>query len=181
MKPQDYFVLGCKLFGVYCLVLVVPAIVTVIPTFVQPQDLGNDLKQIYLASKIATILIPIIYISGGLYLIRSGSHLYRFAYPEDAEYSDEMSEKFRLFLKFLGIFLIITYSPTFLKTGTYYIAYTHAPKYLGMFQERQYSYFNIAPSIWGVGFGIYLLRGGQFIVKIALQSIRNVTHDETNK
>lgn len=171
MKPEEYFVLGCKLFGVYCLVLGIPAIVATIPTFVQTKDMAGDYQRLYTATVIATRLIPITYIAMGAYLIRGGERLLRFAYPEGAEYSDKIREKLNLFLRFLGIFLVISYFPDLLRTISSYIAYTHAPKYFDMFQERRFSYVHAASSLWGVGCGYYLLSGGKFIEKIALQSM----------
>ncbi len=173
MNPQDYFVLGCKLFGVYFLFEAIPALVATILTFVRPEGLTDELKTIYLASTIATRIIPIAYIAAGLYLIRGGSGFYRFAYPDGGGYSDNLPDKFKVFLKLLGIYLIFTYFPTLLRTISSFLTYTHAPKFFTMFQEQQFTYVNAASSIWSVLFGIYLLRGGQFIVKIALQTLPN--------
>lgn len=181
MKPHEFFVLGCKLFGVYCFVLGVPAFATMIPTFVQPQDITGEYKRMYTATVIATRLIPIIYIAMGINLIRGGKKLLRFAYPQGAEYSDKTREKLNLFLRFLGVFLVISYFPNLLHTISSFIAYTNAPKYFDMFQERNFSYVNAASSIWGVGCGFYLLKGGRFIEKFAFQSMATIAGNDTDR
>ncbi len=181
MKPEEYFVLGCKLFGVYCLILGDPYLVATIPSFVQPQDMTTDYKKIYTATVITTRLIPIIYLAMGAYLIRGGEKLLRFAYPEGAEFTDKTREKLNLFLRFLGVFLVISYFPDLLRTISSYITYTNAPKYFDMFQEKNFSYVNAASSIWGVGCGLYLLKGGKFIEKLALQSMPTVFRNDADK
>lgn len=181
MKPQEYFVLGCKLFGVYCFVLGIPALATLIPTFMQPQDITGEYKRMFTATVIATRLIPIIYIAMGIYLVRGGDQLLRFAYPEGTEFSDKAKEKLNIFLRFLGLFLIISYFPDLLRTISSYIAYSNAPKYFDMFQEKNFSYINAASSIWGVACGIYLFKGGKTIEKLALQSMSRVAENDSDK
>ncbi len=181
MKPEEYFVLGCKLFGVYCFVLGVPALVTTIPSFVQPQDMSSDYQKMYTATVIATRLIPIIYIAMGMYLIRGGGKLLRFAYPEGVEFSNKTREKLSLFLRFLGLFLLISYFPDLLRTIASYIAYTNAPKYFNMFQEKKFSYVNAASSFWGVGCGFYLLKGGRLIEKLALESMTTTAGNDADR
>lgn len=181
MKPQDYFVHGCKLFGVYCFVLGIPALATLIPTFIQPQDLSSEYKKIYTATVIATRLIPILYIAIGLFLLRGEEYLLRFAYSRDTESSNKTKEKLNLFLKFLGIFLVISYFPDLLRTISSYIAYSSAPKYFDMNQEKNFFYVNAASSIWGVACGVYLLKGGKIIERFALHTMLKVADNDTDK
>ena len=172
MTDRDYFFLGCKLFGVYCLVLGFPYVLAIIPTIFSPQDLGWEYERILLAAKIATWLIPIVYITGGFYLIKDGRFLYQLAYSGGIETKPDLEGKLTLFVKMLGIFLIVTYFPSLLRTISNFIVYTNAPKYYEMFAQRQFTYLNAASSIGAVIFGIYLLKGGKTLIRMCLSGLK---------
>jgi hypothetical protein len=169
MNGKDYFILGCKLFGVYCLVLAVPAILAAIPSFVSPGG-TEEYRKIMMVRAIAMRLLPVIYVIGGFYLIRGGERLYRFAYPEETVHVNLLEGKLLLFVKMLGLFLVVNYFPVLLQTILSYITYTTHPLY-NLMQEQQFTYLNAASSVWGVGVGIYLLKGGKFVAKIALKTL----------
>jgi len=178
MTGKDYFILGCKLFGVYSLFMGVTLLITAAPGFFPPKNLG-DMQNVYTATIIVSLLISIIYIIGGLYLLRDADHLYRYAYPEDTSSEIDIEEKFTLFIKMLGLYLIVSYFPDLLRTVSSYFIYTNAPAGFDMFHERQFSYLNAASSIWGVAFGLYLLIGGKYIINLALSKIK--TNGEIEK
>ncbi len=171
MNGKDYFILGCKLFGVYCLVLGVPTILLTIPTFIQPMGLDLKYKKIMMATVIATRLLPVFYIIGGFYLLRGGERLYQLAYPDETVHTELLEGKLLLFIKMLGLFLIVNYFPVLLQTISSYITYTTAPMYYDLMQQQQFTYLNAASSVWGVGVGIYLLKDGGFVAKVTLKTL----------
>ena len=171
MAGKDYFILGCKLFGIYCLVLGIPSLIAVIPTFIQPEGLSSEFHQLYMVTAITTRMIPVVYIIGGLYLLFGGKRLFQLAYPEDFEISMNIKGKFTLFVKMMGIYLVVSYFPDFLKSISSYFAYTNAPRMFNMIREQQFTYLNAASSIFGVVFGFYLLKSGNFIINVAMKSI----------
>jgi hypothetical protein len=178
MVGKDYFILGCKLFGIYCLVLGIPGLIAVIPTFMEPAGLGAELHQLYMVTAITTRMIPVIYIVAGLYLLFDGKKLFQLAYPAESENAMDIKAKFTIFVKMLGIYLVIAYFPDLLKSISSYFAYTNVPAVYRMAQEQQFAYLNAASSIFGVVFGFYLLKSGNFIINMAMKSI---TENKENK
>jgi hypothetical protein len=177
MTGKDYFILGCKLFGIYCLVLAIPAIIGVIPTVVPVPGSNEDTRQIMRVVAIATCLLPVLFISSGLYLLRGGERLYQFAYPNETVKATIPEEKLLLFVKMLGLFLIISNVPDLLRAISYYITQRIQPMY-NLMAEQQFTYLNAAASIWGVVTGIYFIKGGRFVAKYALKTLPVLENEE---
>ncbi len=175
MKIQDYFFLGCKLFGIYCLFLSIPYFAAAIPAFATQPQLGNEYHQMMLVTTIVTWLVPIVYFIAGLYLLKSGKHIYDFAY-QNIECNDieNLEEKFKLFLKMLGVYLIVIYFPDLLKSISGYFIYTNAPKYLELFQEKKFTYFNFAPSVGAILLGLYLLKSGKIFINMGFNKTKDI-------
>jgi len=114
----------------------------------------------------------------GIYLLRGGSQLYRFAYKNEAEGGDDLEWKFTVFVKMLGIYLLVIYIPDLLKTVSAYIVYRNAPPYFDMFQQRQFTYLNAASSIGGVLLGIYLVRNGRWFIRMGLKAIQRKSNND---
>jgi hypothetical protein len=123
-------------------------------------------------------IIPILFIVSGVYLLRGGSQLYEFAYPNETEGGADLEWKFTVFVKMLGIYLLVIYIPDLLKTASAYIVYVNAPPYFDLFRERQFTYLNAASSIGGVLFGMYLLRSGRWFIRMGLKSIQTKTNND---
>ncbi|MBI4708352.1 MAG: hypothetical protein HY761_10600 [Candidatus Omnitrophica bacterium] len=172
MKGRDYFILGSKLFGIWCLFQGIAGLIATASTFVSAPDLDPELHKIYMVTTVVTRLIPILFIASGIYLLRGGNHLYKFAYPDDLEEGPELEEKFTIFVKMLGIYLLVSYIPDLLKAISSFVAYTHAPQYFNMFREQGFTYVHAASSIGGVLTGLYCLKSGKLFIRWAMQSLK---------
>jgi hypothetical protein len=183
MKTRDYFILGCKLFGIWCLFQGIVGLIGVIPSFISPDKLGPELHRIYMVTAVVARIIPILFIVAGVYLLRGGTQLYKFAYPNEAEGVADLESKFTVLVKMLGIYLLVLYVPDLLKTASAYVVYRNAPPFFDMFQQRQFTYLNAASSVGGVVLGIYLLRSGRWFIRFGLkefrQSAKNNNQDVT--
>ena len=172
MKGRDYFILGSKLFGIWCLFQGIVGLIAVIPTFMSPGNLQPEMHRIYRATAVVARIIPILFIASGIYLLRGGSRLYKFAYPAETVQGTDLEWKFTVFVKMLGIYLLVHYIPDLLKTLSAFFVYLNAPPYFDMLQQRQFTYTNAASSIGGVLLGIYLLRSGRVFIRMGLKDIR---------
>ena len=178
MKVQDYFNLGCKLFGVYFLFLSVPLCITAISTFYPAQSLSQEFDKYLTFYKIISRLLPIIYLVIGVYLIRNSEKIFKFAYGKiDSPDLNKNSEKFRLFLKMLGIYLIADYLPDLIKSVTSYLTYSNAPKVLDFITQQRYASTNFVPSLTAIVLGVYLIRDGKFFVNLGFKKIEKNQSD----
>ena len=70
MKSREYFVLSCKIFGIYCLFVSIGFAALAITTFTTPGQIPNgELSRILFLKNTVTRLIPLVYIVLGIYLI----------------------------------------------------------------------------------------------------------------
>jgi hypothetical protein len=179
MKPREYFILGSKLLGVWCLFQGIVRLVGVIPTLIYPDNLTPEFNRIYFATVVVSRIIPILYIASGIYLLRGGGRLYRFAYSGGGEQGTDLEWMFTVLVKMLGIYLLVIYIPDLLRSLTVYFGYRAAPRHFTDIYERRYlTYGNVASSIGGVLLGTYLLRSGRWFISLGLKTIQKEPSEE---
>ena len=178
MNSREYFILGSKLLGVWCLFMSILHLGAAITTFADGPKMGEEFASLIFLTRFIMRLIPLVYILLGIYLLKSGTVIHNLAYPADGHAIHEMDlrGKFLLFLKLLGVYLIVSYFPDLLKSICSYLAYTNAPWAVDLFREKQFAYVNFLPSVAGILLGFYLLRSGQILVRLSFQP-----RDETEK
>ena len=166
MRAQDYFNLGCKLFGVYFLFLSVPHFMSAISTSYFADYSSPEVARYLKFFKLMTWILPLVYVLIGVALIRSSEKLFAFAYRFERPDLRENSEKFRLFLKMLGIYLFAEYLPDFIRSISSYFTYSNAPGVFNFAAHQRFVYTNFFPSIVAILLGIYLLRDRNLFVKL---------------
>ena len=170
MNLKDYFILGCKLLGVYCIILSIPHLFYAITTFFPVQSVGPEFEKILFFEKLITRILPAVYIFIGVALIKNSEQIFSYAYSSQPE--DDIGlprEKFRLFLKMLGMYLIANYLPPMIKSITAYFTYSNAPEVFSLLTQRQYTSTNFLPSLVAIVFGIYLLKSGNFFIHLGFR------------
>lgn len=173
MSPRDYFIVGCKLFGIWCFLLFLTDIFQVIRSLFVQQNLSPEIAGLWRFTKLFGVLKVASFFGLGVYLVRYGDFVHNIAYPND-ESSDHMTlrETFTLALKILGMYLIIIYIPYLLEVLSRYIVYINSPKYIDMTDTRDFLLMTVSPTVGAIILGIYLVKSGNFFSKIGLGSIQ---------
>ena len=60
MNSREYFVLGSKLFGVYCLFQAVPSLGAAVSTFAHTPNLGDEYASIVFLTRVVLLVIPVV-------------------------------------------------------------------------------------------------------------------------
>ncbi len=165
MNQKDYFILGSKLLGIYCLVLSFSYLIGAVEVLIEPLGFPNDYIQAAIAIRIIEWLIPVFYISLGIYLIRKGSFLYNLIFPNQAASYSDLAVKFMLFQKLLGLYLLVTAFPNFLKMVSNFFIVFGTPDYMIPNLHDKFLYLNTLPSIATVALGYYLVKDGRLFLK----------------
>lgn len=179
MKPREYFILGSKLFGVWCLVKGIVGLAGEIPGLISPHILQPELGRAYFATVVVGRIIVVLFIASGIYLLRGGIRLYRLAYPGEEEQGTDLECKFTVLVKMLGIYLLVLSIPDLLESLTAFFVYQNVPKHFTeVLRLRQATYGNAASSIGGVLLGLYLLMSGRWFISMGLKAIQKTPTDE---
>jgi len=183
MNSRGYFILGTKLMGIWCLFMSILSLGAAITTFAKVPKMGDDYANMMFLTTVVIRLIPVVYIFVGIYLLKNGTVIHNLAYPPSEIQSQnfDLSEKFILCLKLLGVYLIVSYFPDLLKTISSYLTYSNAPAGFNLFREKQFAYVNFLPSVAGISLGFYLLRSGQIFIRLAFNVDDNNDGDGPSK
>ena len=169
MKSKDYFIVGCKLYGIYCLLLGIASIGGAISTFTSKGDIPIEIYQAYFLTNIILRLTPILFIGSGWYLLVGGKKIYEFAYPREEKEQNNFKEIFILSLKIFGIYLIVSNFPELIRNASEFVTHMTAPEIFQAFSQQQFNISNTISCISGFLLGLYLLRSGKLFIKYGLE------------
>jgi hypothetical protein len=188
MNSRDYFVVGCKVVGVYCIFRSIDYFVHAVGTFFYPANLPPEAAWSMLVTKTVLRLIPIVYLFLGVYLIKNGRVIHDIAYPlthdNDVNTNDvsvipqyddngvSMTDTIIFAFQFAGLYLIVTNLPDIIKTSSFYLVQLHSSNYNMPSQawfDKVATYSQFLPSLGGMLLGIYLLKANNLFIMLALK------------
>ncbi len=170
MKSRDYFLVGCKLLGVYSLLLSFPHIFNALSPFFMQTKFKTELFTVMFPVYLSLSLVPIFYIFFGIYLLWGGRALCDFAFPDESHDHDfSYQDLFPLAFKVFGLYLIIMHLPDFIRSIGTFVANKNAPSIYRFTRDSLIDYGAMLSSSVGVLLGFYLLRSGAIFTRIAMK------------
>jgi hypothetical protein len=174
MNSRDYFVLGCKLLGVYLIFTSFPYVCSMIGTAFLESPLSRPGSSDAQISRIVAIglfiqwLIILGQIGLGIYFLRCGKLIHDMAYPSSGQTNvGNMNDALILGFKILGMYLIISSIPEIIWSISTYAASSMFPGWLSMLQDRRFTVISLLPKFGGIALGLYLFKTENIFTRIA--------------
>lgn len=165
MKAKDYFVIGCKILGVYCVALSIPSFLAFIHSAIGSFSASVNFRNIFFSAApfLANVAL-------GVYLLAGGEAIYRLTYPEEEQILELSAERFSLCLKLLGLWMVANSLPAFFMTLLMMGVGVVVPAYFAEAYNVRYILTTILSQIWSLFFGIYLIKDGRYFIDMAYGS-----------
>lgn len=128
MSWKDYFVVGLKLIGVYCLLHGFEGILRVFPVQLKNLQEWGQIHGVFKLSALMSMMIPVIVGGLGLYLIRDGKRLH--GIPKFEASMDESRGWIALGIVLFGFYLLASAVPDVLRIIPDLAVMLQAPAYL---------------------------------------------------
>jgi hypothetical protein len=154
MSIRDFFTLGSKWIGVYCLALAVGELFKAFPlTFTYVPQLRQS-PPVFQASHWLSFLSPIGVLTTGVYLIRDGSHICDFAFHGDGETTIKDSKDFfDVAIKLYGLYLVAGAIPSCIWLLANVLIVLRAAPYLSVDNELEGIQSYLLPVLTTLGLG----------------------------
>ena len=181
MKSRELFNVGCKLLGLYLLLLSFPGIGNALLFSATPAGFQNEAAGYMLLIRSLVWLIPIIYVIAGIYMLRSAKIVHAFAYPDRTDDGDFSNEAvLPLAFKVIGLYLITTEGPDLIHPIASYLAMKNTPSLSNFLKERIFD-ARFFPAAAKVLIGLYLLRNGNLFLKLACSGHKTACDSEKDE
>jgi hypothetical protein len=168
MSPKDFFTVGLKLIGVYCLALAIRAWFVVFPAeLIRTGQLESVTAILKLPGWISTI-VPALMMVLGLYLLRDGKYVHELAFRNDIGADEgEPEESFTVGIMLYGLYLIVLALPNCIEVISNLFVVLQAPAYLStdMVMDRLKS--ELLPTLATVGLGLFCFLNGTAFTRLA--------------
>ena len=106
-------------------------------------------------------------------MVSSGRFVHNLAYPQGRQQDlNNLSERFVLGLKLLGVYSIVSYIPQLLEVLSTLVIYSNSPKYVDTRYMKEYIFANALPTAAAIILGFYLVKSGQVFIRIGFAGVR---------
>ncbi len=129
-----------------------------------------------LAVQIVNIIIPLVTLAAGIFLLVGTKNMVQYLYPDDAEKLDSARAIFNLAMKILGMVLIIKALPDAVQLLANIIYLKNISPAINSDLQQEFIYTRLISTLLYFVFGCYLVRGGQFLDRIAFSDIHKVNY-----
>jgi len=165
MSQRDYFQVGAKLIGLYCLVLVVPVFLGLLPTVIMLAGDSTKVSDQFGFQLLPLFASPILLGTLGLYLLKSRSFGDRIVHTGTVSASaSKLPEYFTAGAKLYGVFLVAGTIPGFLKLlANFLFVLNQASPHADIVTAVTGLRINFVPDLAMIGFGILLLLKGELV------------------
>ena len=170
VPPKALFESGLKIVGVltiiWGLVHITPVVFQFMSIYNQPDMMTNQNLSSYRFSLIFQVVYPVILLIIGFYLLKDGKAVVELAFNNlSAKDEDKIGSLFYLFMKMVGLVLIIYSLPKAFQTISN-IIFTSSVNSVGTNEQTQFIVQNLVMVVIQFVFGFYLLRSGKIFYKI---------------
>ena len=166
MSEKDFFTIGLKLIGVYCLALAIENLFHIVP-YSSPL---TQREVTLISSQWLALIIPAVLMLLGLYLIKDGSYVIDFVLRDDAGDQPMVSgDFFTLGVKLYGSYLIVGSISPCLWILINVVVLFFAPSYLSTDTELDNIKSKLAPCVTTIGLAIYCLLRSKSITRLAFR------------
>lgn len=172
MNQREWFILGSKLVGLYCLALAVPTFITHGSAIFIPAGYPEDMARMYRVYGFLMILTPVLLGLFGFYLIKNGAIVHQLAYPGGASGGLDTEGLFTIGIKVYGVYLLAGSTVEGLKIISGYIFVSNAPAYMSTVQELYGLQTNLLPTLGSAALAIFFLLGGQSLARLAVAGVQ---------
>ena len=160
MSTRDFFTLGSKWIGVYCLALAVGELFKAFPlTFTYIPQLRQS-PPVFQVAHWLSFLTPMGFLTIGIYLIRSGSYVCEFVFRGDGDNAIKDSKDFfDVGIKLYGLYLIAQAIPGCIWLFGNVLIVLRSPPYLSVDDELKgiQSYLVLVLTTLGLGMCCFIL------------------------
>jgi hypothetical protein len=175
MSWKDYFVVGLKLIGLYCLLQGFEGIFRVFPGQLQILQRWGQLHGVFKLSALMSMMIPVIMGVLGLYLIRDGERLHGIPNFEDS--MDESRGWIALGIVLFGFYLLAGAVPDVLHIIPDLALVLQAPAYVsrdGSISWLKSTFFSTSVTVL---LGMVCIFRGQAIATLAFKQVLSEQKD----